>query len=112
MATYVFKSASGKVIERERPMLKAPPIGARIMWQGEAYFRVPNMPQAKVSPNLHLTSHSLPRATKQADGSWHSPYSKQVCPETGKPRFTSMKQVREAEARSAHIDGDHKIIYD
>ena len=112
MAIYVYKSASGKVIEKMIPITRAPKIGHKIKHAGEVYVRVPNIPEPKVSPNIHFTSHSLPRATKQADSSWHSPYSKHVEPETGKPRFHGMTEVRDAESRSKDIDGDKNIVYD
>lgn len=112
MAIYVYKSESGKIIEKMIPITRAPKIGHRIKFQGEVYTRIPNLPDAKVSPNIHFVSHSLPRATKQADGSWHSPYSKDVEPSTGKPRFHGMTSVRDAEAKSRDIDKDKNIVYE
>jgi hypothetical protein len=112
MATYVFRSADGRTVEVDRPMTDAPKFGEPLELDGVVYLRVPTIPVAKVSINPHFVSHSLPRATRQPDGSLFSPYSTDIEPETLKPRFSSWQGVREAEGFSKYNDGDRAIVYD
>jgi hypothetical protein len=112
MATYVFRSESGREVEVERPMTDAPKFGEPLELGGVVYYRVPTIPEARVSINPHFVSHSLPLAQRKPDGSLYSPYSKNVDPETLKPRFGSWKDVREAEGFSKHNDGERAVVYD
>lgn len=109
MATYVMQAEDGDTLEVDRPMSHPPQYIRR---NGKTYKRVYTVPEAKISINPHFVSHSLPRATKDENGQLHSPYSKDVEPGTGKPRFSSWKGIREAEAFSKHNDQHRAVAYD
>lgn len=90
------------VVELDYPMGKAPSIGDEITLDGRRLVRIPVIPEAKVAPNAKFVSHSLPR--------WW-PHAKEHEPGTGKPRFNSIHEVRNAEARSRDTKGD-QVVYD
>lgn len=112
MATYVYVAGDGSVREVEASMHAPPRIGSRRKWDGKWYRRVPNLPRPQVSPNLHFASHALPRGRPDATGKLVSPYSKDVDQKTGKPRFNSYADVRNAEAYSKHNDHQAGFVYD
>lgn len=124
MPLYAFVNAAGDVADFEMDPDVVPALGERRKINGRMWRRAVVMPHAYVSGGLgrekqerrirdvHFVSQSLPRAQKKPDGSWSSPYSKDVEPKTGKPRFASMRAVREAEATSKAIDGRHAVEWD
>lgn len=112
MPLYTFQNAQGERREEILSSKDAPRWGETIDLDGVAWTRVweGTMPAMKaMEVDVACVSHSLPRARRDAAGNWHSPYSKDIEPATGKPRFRSMRAVREAEATSRAIDGKHRI---
>lgn len=103
------RADDGRTVEVDRPMAHPP---KRVTRDGVVYRRVYTVPEAKVSINPHFVSHSLPLGTRGPDGRVTSPYSNDVDQKTRKPRFSSWKQIREAEARSRGIDGAKAVAYD
>lgn len=103
------QAEDGETLEVERDMHYPP---QWIRRNGKTYKRVYTVPEAKVAISPHFVSHSLPRAQKLPNGRLHSPYSKDVEPGTGKPRFDSWKAVREAEGFSKHNDRERAVVYD
>lgn len=108
---YVFHDEDGNEVDLEYAAGTAPKIGSSVVVKGRLLKRMPVIPEAKVAPNIRFVSHALPRATKTEAG-WSSPYSKDVEPETGKPRFNSMRDVRNAEAWSKANESGKHVVYD
>lgn len=100
---YVFEDQEdGSIHELYFPVSKAPKIGSVRTIKGRKLMRLVTIPQALVRPNAKFVSHSLPR-------NW--PYAKEHEPETGKPRFNSIHEVREAVSRSKDTEKD-QVAYD
>lgn len=99
---YLFEKDDGSIVEIEYPIGKAPKIGTSIRRKGQKLTRICVAPQAKVAPNAKFVSHSLPR--------WW-PHAKEHEPGTGKPRFNSIHEVRNAEARSRDTEKD-QVVYE
>jgi hypothetical protein len=100
---YLFQDVgTGKVVELDYPMGKAPKIGSSISKSGMTLVRIPVIPEGLVRPDAKFVSHSLPR-------NW--PHAKDHEPGTGKPRFNSIHEVREAEAKSRDTKAD-AVAYD
>ena len=100
---YLFEDKeTGDVVELYYPIGKAPKIGSSVKKGGKTLVRVPVSPQGLVRPDAKFVSHSLPR-------NW--PHAKEHEPGTGKPRFNSINEVREAEARSKDTKSD-QVIYE
>lgn len=100
---YLFEDrATGEVVEIYFPIGKAPKIGSVKRIKGRELVRVPVVPQGLVRPDAKFVSHSLPR---------HWPHAKDHEPGTGKPRFNSIHEVREAEAKSKDTKSD-QVIYE
>ena len=100
---YLFEDKStGEVVEIDYKIGKAPKIGTSVRRSGRVLVRIPVMPEAKVAPTAKFVSNSLPR--------WW-PHAKDHEPGTGKPRFESIHQVRNAEARSKDTEKD-QVVYE
>jgi hypothetical protein len=97
MPLYSFTSTSGEDSSFFFTMDGAPRIGQSIERKGKLWVRVPDLPQACVQKDTHFVAHSLPR---NAPGAKHYTSS-------GKPAFSSKKEVGEFVARS---EGDW--VYD
>lgn len=82
--------ATGRVVELAMPMRDAVGIGTVIEHEGRKLRRIPSMVAAAVAPDLHFTSHQLPKRWKHAKQ--HNP--------DGTCRFGSHAEVREAIARA------------
>lgn len=106
---YEFKASDGSTCDRDFPIGKAPSFVRR---GGKRFQRVYSAPQVKVHQTPHFVSDSLPRAVKQADGSWKSPYSSDVEPSTGKPRFKHHREVENALAWSSHNQSETVLGYE
>jgi hypothetical protein len=100
---YLFEDKdTGEVVEIYFPIGKAPKIGSEKKIKGRTLVRIPVSPHGLVRPDGKFVSHSLPR-------NW--PHAKDHEPGTGKPRFNSIREVREAEARSKDTKSD-QVVYD
>lgn len=100
---YLFQDVDdGSIHEIDYKIGKAPKIGEECTKNGRKLVRIPVAPQAKVAPNAKFVSHSLPR-------NW--PHAKDHEPGTGKPRFNSIHEVREAVAKSKDTKMD-QVVYD
>lgn len=100
---YLFQDKkTEEVVEIDYPIGKAPLIGSEVSRGGRVLIRIPIAPQAKVAPTAKFVSNSLPR-------NW--PYAKDHEPGTGKPRFHSIHEVKEAVARSKDTKMD-RVIYE
>lgn len=100
---YLFQDeTTGDVVELHYAMGKAPKIGSSITKAGRRLMRIPVIPESLVRPDAKFVSHSLPR-------NW--PHAKDHEPGTGKPRFNSIHEVREAEAKSKDTKAD-AVVYD
>lgn len=90
---------TGRVVELSMSMHDAVKIGAVIERDGRKLRRLPSMVAASVAPNLHFTSHQLPKNWKHAKQ--HNP--------DGTCRFGSHAEVREAMARAK--DNGEQVTY-
>lgn len=95
LTPYEFVDKDGNVKVFEFEMLKVPSIGKTIQRKGVKWTRImsTNM-QPYVEPDVHVQTHSLPRQRPKG----HPDYADYKYPETdkkGKPRWKSLKQIRE-----------------
>jgi hypothetical protein len=95
---YLYRAPDGATLERDFPIGKA---AATIRSDGKRFTRVYTAPVLQVSPEIHFESHSLPLNWK---------YAPAVNKKTGKPRFTSRRQVDESIARARQAG--EPIAYD
>lgn len=97
---YEFKDVeTGSVVELNMPMRDAVRIGEVIEHEGRHLIRLPSLVAASVAPDLHFTSHQLPKKWKHARQ--HNP--------DGTCRFGSHAEVREAIARAK--DNGEQVTY-
>jgi hypothetical protein len=98
---YQFRADDGSMAEVEMDVADAPSIGEPLVLGGVTYKRIPSVLQvcgAHEGSTRHprFESHQLPR---------HWRYHKGEFSPSGKPRFSSRKEVDEAMARCRHNDG-------
>lgn len=108
---YEFETRDGRIIEEYMKAHEAPLIGARRKVKGEMCTRIASKLEGCVKPDVRFPSLSLPKGQRQKDGSFKSVYSK-TCDEKGRPTFTSMAKVKEAEAISRDVDGKYAVSWD
>lgn len=101
MPMYSFVDRQGNAAELFYSMENAPEIGAAVWVDGIQLTRVcERAPNATVMEHRHV-AHSLPRVNPK-DPYW--PHYD----DRGRPTFTGKQQVKELEARIAHLGGNFR----
>lgn len=107
---YEFQHAeTGRIVELDYPMAKAPKLGSVVLHEGLEYVRVPSVPRTEnlgVWRNRGLTSNQWHPWVGRDEG-WHKNYDAE-----GRPQFVNKTEAKRFADRYSESHPDRVVSFD